>query len=72
MNDFEMDGIRLGQTVRDEVDGFVGFVTGMAIYRYNAPEARVEQRVPDGKTRWVALERLKQYDGDVGFVKDRG
>ena len=67
-NDFEIDGSALGMEVVDLVDGQRGQVTGIAVFRYASPTAKVESTKEYGKAYWADIARLQPADGrDIGL-----
>lgn len=60
VNEFELEGLALGDFVRDTVDGIEGMVVGLVVHRYNVAEAKVEEQRPSGKVAWRPLGRLEK------------
>jgi hypothetical protein len=54
-------GFKLGDKVRDRVDGFEGILSGRAEYLYDTVRCLVEAPAKDGKTcsSWIAESRLE-------------
>lgn len=61
LTEFEYEGFALGQSVRDTLDGYEGVITGLVIHRFDVPQANVEERIPDGKCKWLPLGRLEPH-----------
>jgi len=57
-----MDGIALGDTVKDKVSGFTGVVVAIINYLYGSSRAQVVSKVVDSKNQpvdqWFDLDQL--------------
>lgn len=56
--------IKLGDKVRDKVNGYVGTVTGLVQYAYSADCAQVDSIDTTGRpvSMWIELDRLEVVD----------